>query len=247
MEHIEDWQGVLEMARYTDEERGVMGNTEIITSNDLASHTQGEEEAQRESKVSAASTATSTQGYARYIFWLMFSINVINYIDRWVFSLLLPLIQTDRTFCQAGSHAHYCINDFQTGLLSSSFILIYAVGALPLGLLADRIKRKNVIAAGVALWSAATLITAFVSSFWGLLLTRTWLGFGEASYNPAGTSLLSSYFPGKRRAQIMSRWAAGALVGFAVGIILGGLVAQLTQNWRLAFFFMGLQDYSWLS
>ncbi|HLW02158.1 MAG TPA: MFS transporter [Ktedonobacterales bacterium] len=227
------------MARYTDEETGVLGNTEITTSSNLTECAQSTAGAEQDSEVSTSTTWAFTSGYARYIFWLMFSINVVNYIDRWVFSLLLPLIQTDRSFCQPGSHAHFCINDFQTGLLSSSFILIYAVGALPLGLLADRIKRKNVIAAGVALWSAATLITAFVHSFFGLLATRTWLGFGEASYNPAGTSLLSSYFPGKRRAQIMSRWAAGALVGFAVGIIIGGLVAQLTQNWRLAFFFIG--------
>jgi MFS family permease len=227
------------MARYTDEESGLLENANIMTSTNLTSQTRNEAELQKGNEDSAAHAQTFTPAYARYIFWLMFSINMVNYIDRWVFSLLLPLIQTDRSFCQPGDHAHFCINDFQTGLLSSSFILIYAFGALPLGLLADRIKRKNVIAAGVALWSAATLITGFVHSFFGLLVTRTWLGFGEASYNPAGTSLLSSYFPGKRRAQIMSRWAAGALVGFAVGIIVGGLVAQLTQNWRLAFFFIG--------
>jgi MFS family permease len=227
------------MARRMDDNIEVMGKREATQSDDLATYNQAAGEAQPENAASASNAWSYTRSYANYIFWLMFCINVINYVDRWVFGLLLPFIQTDKTFCQPGSHAHFCINDFQTGLLSSSFILIYAVGALPLGLLADRIKRKDVIAVGVALWSAATLITAFVHSFLGLLVTRTWLGFGEASYTPAGTSLLSSYFPGKRRAQILSRWAAGALVGFAVGIIVGGLVAQLTQNWRLAFFFIG--------
>lgn len=226
------------MAWHTDEDIEVMRNIET-TKAPLAPRAQAEGKGQAESGVSASTTLSITRGYASYVFWLMFCINVINYIDRWVFGLLLPLIQTDRTFCVPGSHAEFCINDFQTGLLSSSFILIYAVGALPLGILADHIKRKNVIAVGVALWSAATLITAFVHTFFGLLLTRTWLGLGEASYTPAGTSLLSSYFPGKRRAQILSRWATGALVGFAVGIIIGGLVAQLTHSWRMAFFFIG--------
>lgn len=207
-------------------------------SHNQASGCQAEGVIQPSNMAGASDTWTLTRSYARNIFWLMFCINMMNYVDRWVFSLLLPLIQTDKTFCRHGIHT-FCINDFQTGLLSSSFILIYAVGALPLGLLADRIKRKDVIAAGVTLWSAATLLTAFVHSFFGLLATRAWLGIGEASYTPAGTSLLSSYFPGKRRAQILSRWAAGALVGFAVGIIIGGLVAQITHNWRLAFLFIG--------
>lgn len=227
------------MARYADEDIEVIGNLETTLNSDQDTLNQGEQEAPPEQRGKTSNVWAYTPGYARYIFWLMFSINVVNYVDRWVFGLLLPLIQTDRTFCQPGSTAHFCINDFQTGLLSSSFILIYAVGALPLGLLADRIKRKNVIAVGVALWSVATILTALVTSFFGLLVTRTWLGLGEASYTPAGTSLLSSYFPGKRRAQVLSRWAAGSLVGFAVGIIVGGLVAQLTQNWRLAFFFIG--------
>ncbi len=195
--------------------------------------------AQVDTGASAEHSWLVSRSYANYIFWLMFCINLMNYLDRWVFSLLLPLIQTDRTFCHHGSHAIYCINDFQTGLLGSSFLLIYAIGALPLGMLADRIKRKDVIAAGVALWSTATVLTAFVHSFFGLLMTRAWLGIGEASYSPAGISLLSSYFPGKRRAQILSRWASGALAGFALGVVFGGAIAQFTHNWRLAFLFTG--------
>jgi MFS family permease len=176
---------------------------------------------------------------ASTFFWLLYGINVFDYVDRWVFSLLLPLIQTDPTFCTPGHPEHYCINDFQTGLLGSGFLLIYALGTLPLGMLADRLKRKDIIAAGVALWSAATFVTALVQSFWGLLLTRACLGIGEASYGPAGVSLLSSAFPGKARAKILSRWATGALAGFALGVVVGGTVAEATHNWRLAFFFTG--------
>jgi MFS family permease len=192
-----------------------------------------------EANVPNTASRLATQRYATYIFWLMFGINLMNYLDRWVFSLVLRLIQVDPKFCEPGHPQQFCINDFQTGLLGSSFILIYALGALPLGVLADRIKRKDVIAAGVALWSLATVLTAFATSFVGLLATRALLGVGEASYNPAGISLLSSYFPRERRAQVLSRWGAGALVGFALGIIIGSLVAQLTGNWRLAFLFTG--------
>ena len=203
-------------------------NTEAITPQNTS-----------EAEVKTPAAWSPTRQYAQYIFWLMFGINLMNYLDRWVFSLVLSLIQKDQTFCEPGVHAQFCINDFQTGLLGSSFLFVYALGALPLGVLADRIKRKDVIAAGVALWSAATALTAFARSFFTLLLTRALLGIGEASYNPAGISLLSSYFPRERRAQVLSRWGAGALVGFALGIIVGSLVAQLTGQWRLAFLFTG--------
>jgi MFS family permease len=225
------------MARHTDEGLAIgQESWEIPHGDQEAQASPGLPEDQ---DTTSAGAWSPSPGYATYIFWLMFGINLMNYLDRWVFSLLLPFIQTDRVFCAPGSHLRYCINDFQTGLLGSAFLLIYAIGALPIGVLADRVKRKDVIAVGVALWSAATVLTAFVHSFFGLLMTRAWLGIGEASYTPAGISLLSSYFPGKRRAQILSRWAAGALVGFALGIVCGGFIAYKTHNWRLAFIFTG--------
>ena len=233
------WQLGAAHGRHTDEGLAVGREDQEMLSDDLEIP-QPSAQAQPESTTSAAEGDwVPSPGYANYIFWLMFCINLINYMDRWVFSLLTPLIQTDRVFCAPHSQAHYCINDFQTGLLGSCFLLVYAIGALPLGVIADRMKRKNVIAAGVALWSAATMLTAFVHGFFGLLMTRAWLGIGEASYNPAGISLLSSYFPGKRRAQILSRWAAGALAGFALGVVVGGAVAYMTHRWRLAFIFTG--------
>ncbi len=227
------------MARHTDEGLAVGRESGEISRSDQEQQPQAAPNQPEGEAGTSTGGWSPSPGYASYIFWLMFGINLMNYLDRWVFSLLLPYIQVDRVFCSPGSHAHYCINDFQTGILGSSFLLIYAIGALPIGVLADRVKRKNVIAAGVALWSVATALTAFVHGFFGLLMTRAWLGIGEASYTPAGISLLSSYFPGKRRAQILSRWAAGALVGFALGIIVGGFIAYKTHNWRLAFIFTG--------
>jgi MFS family permease len=227
------------MAGHTDEGLAVGGEDQATFTGHLERAVSSAQTRPENTTSAADGDWSPSPGYANYVFWLMFCINLINYVDRWVFSLLTPLIQTDRVFCAPHSQAHYCINDFQTGLLGSCFLLVYAVGALPLGVLADRMKRKNVIAAGVAVWSAATMLTAFVGGFFSLLLTRALLGIGEASYNPAGISLLSSYFPGKRRAQILSRWAAGALAGFAVGVVVGGAIGYMTHQWRLAFLFAG--------
>ena len=58
------------------------------------------------------------------------------------------------------------LSDFQIGLLgSSSFLVVYTIFALPLGLLADRVSRKVIVSAGVAIWSIATIFTGLANNF----------------------------------------------------------------------------------
>jgi MFS transporter, Spinster family, sphingosine-1-phosphate transporter len=162
--------------------------------------------------------------YAWYVLALMFGINFLNYMDRWVGSAVAPLIQTE-----------FNLSDFNIGLLGSAFTLVYALAALPFGLWADRGVRRTVIGAGVAIWSAATLITGLTSNFLQLFITRAVLGIGEASYYPAATSLLGDLFRREQRGRVMSIWSAGTAFGIAAGFAGGGLLAA-RFGWRPAFF-----------
>ena len=155
----------------------------------------------------------------------MVGINFLNYMDRWVASAASPLIQKE-----------FHLSDTLVGLLGSAFLLVYAFAAIPFGYWADRGVRKTVVAAGVAIWSLATLVTGFSRNFAQLFLSRAVLGIGEASYYPAGTSLLSDYFPKEQRGRVMSIWGAGSTVGIAVGFAGGGFIAE-KFGWRSAFFF----------
>ena len=162
--------------------------------------------------------------YAMQVLALMFGINFLNYMDRWVGSAVAPLIQTE-----------FGLSDFNVGLLGSAFTLVYALAALPFGLWADRGARRVVIGAGVALWSVATLVTGLTSNFLQLFTTRAVLGIGEASYYPAATSLLGDFFPRKVRGRIMAIWSVGSAFGIAAGFAGGGLIAA-RFGWRPAFF-----------
>jgi len=165
--------------------------------------------------------------YAAYVFWLMFVINFLNYLDRWIFTGLSPIIQQDLK-----------IDEFRLGILGSAFLLIYTVVALPLGFLADRRSRKGIVGAGVAVWSLATVFTGLVTNFATLLGVRAVLGIGEGSYYPAGTPMLAAQYPPARRASVLSRWSVGALLGAAVGFLIAGFFSG--DNWRTAFFFTGV-------
>lgn len=155
----------------------------------------------------------------------MVGINFLNYMDRYVAAVAAPLIK-----------AEFNLSDALLGLLASAFLIVYALAALPFGYWADRGVRKTVIGIGVTIWSLATLFTGFSRNFFQLFLSRAVLGIGEASYYPAGTSLISDYFPKSERGRVMSIWGAGSTIGIAVGFAGGGYIAE-KFGWRNAFFF----------
>jgi MFS transporter, Spinster family, sphingosine-1-phosphate transporter len=179
--------------------------------------------ARRSSRLDA-STVAGVPRYAVYVLGLMVATNCLNYVDRWVGSAVAPLIQ-----------AELHLSDFGLGLLGSTFTLVYALGALPFGLWADRGARRVVIGTGVAVWSTATLLSGLASGLAQLVATRALLGLGEGGYYPAGTSLLGDYVPRALRGRAMSIWGAGAAVGIALGFAGGGLLAA-SSGWRAAFF-----------
>lgn len=166
--------------------------------------------------------------YASTVFWVMFAINLFNYLDRYILPAALSKIQNE-----------FHLSDTQAGALSTAFLLVYSIAALPLSIWADRGVRKNVIAVCVGIWSVATLLSGLAVGFGTLFLSRALVGIGEAGYYPAGTSLLSDYFPRSMRARVMSRWGAGSLVGLAIGFSAGGIIAG-SLGWRVAFFVAAL-------
>jgi sugar phosphate permease len=105
--------------------------------------------------------------------------------------------------------------------------------------MADRISRKTVVAAGVAVWSIASFATGLAANAASMLGIRAFLGIGEGSYYPSGTPMLAAYYPPARRPAIFGRWTVGALVGAAVGFLVAGFFAT-GESWRNAFYFTGV-------
>ena len=169
-----------------------------------------------------------TRGQARFAFTILFVINALNYADRYVLSAILPSIKHD-----------FNMSDFQGGLLISSFLIVYAVATLPLGVWADRGIRKNIVAVCVGIWSLATALAGFTQNLWQLFSMRSVLGIGEAGYAPASLSLLGDFFSKARRGRVLSFWSIGTLVGAAIGVALGGRIAD-TLGWRWAFYIVGI-------
>src|SRR5205823_9791515 len=121
----------------------------------------------------------------------------------------------------------------------SAFLIVYALSALPLGVWADRSIRKNIVAVCVGIWSVATAIAGFAQNIVQLFTMRAFLGIGEAGYGPASISLLGDFFSRTKRGRVLSFWSIGTLLGAAIGVALGGRIAD-TLGWRWAFYIVGI-------
>jgi MFS family permease len=154
---------------------------------------------------------------------LLLFINLFNYVDRQVLAAVVPLIQSD---LHATSEA--------MGWTATAFLVSYMILAPVFGFLADRVSRWLLVAVGVAIWSLASGATGLAATMTALILTRCFVGVGEAAYGPVAPSLLSDLYPVGQRGRILAWFYAAIPVGSALGYILGGAVAS-ALSWRWAF------------
>lgn len=126
------------------------------------------------------------------------------------------------------------IGNTRIGLLSSVALLVGALFVIPVGVLVDRFRRIPILSVSILLWSAASLLSAFATSYSMLLFTRLALGAVTATAGPAIASLTGDYFPARERGRIYSYILAGEAAGTALGFIVSGSIANLT-SWRGAF------------
>lgn len=164
---------------------------------------------------------------------VLFSMNLLNYVDRYVFNVLGEAMSGELKF-----------DDFWFGILSSSFMVVYTLVSPAMGYLGDRYNRPRLLAFGVGLWSLATVGTAFAGKIFGLnfaemFFWRALLGVGEASYGIIAPTLLSDLFRPKVRGRVISLFFLALPFGGALGYLLGGWIGH-HLGWRAAFLVVGL-------
>ena len=155
-------------------------------------------------------------------------VNLLNYLDRYVVSGIVPDLKAPPLG----------LSDSQIGLLTTAFMLVYMVAAPIFGALGDRGSRTRPIAAGVFLWSIATLVSGFATSYAHLLGARAIVGIGEAAYVSIAPALLADSFSRTQRGRVLSVFNMAIPVGAALGYIVGGLMSH-HFSWRAAFFVAG--------
>jgi MFS family permease len=149
-------------------------------------------------------------------------INILNFYDRQVAGAVVEPIRKE-----------FLLSDTQIGLLNTLSLILYGLVGLPLGLLADRVSRKKLLAAGIVFWAAFTAASRWVNSYSFLLITRLGVGVGEATAAPTATSWIGDLFPAERRSKPLALFMLGVPVGGALSFFFTGPIA-LRYGWRAA-------------
>jgi len=165
----------------------------------------------------------------------------LSYIDRTILSLLVGPIRSDLN-----------ISDTQFSLLHGlAFACFYTVMGIPIGWLADRGTRRNIVAAGIAAWSLATAACGLARGFWQLFLARVMVGVGEAALSPAAYSMIADLFPRERVGRALGVYSSGVFIGIGASFLIGGaaiawvsasplFAAVPYEPWQITFFLVGL-------
>jgi MFS family permease len=195
-------------------------------------------------KAEQETTAQSGLGYAWYVVLALTAIYMLSYMDRQILSLLVGPIKRDLG-----------ISDTRVGLLQGlAFALFYTLMGLPLGRMVDTRNRRNLIAAGVVVWSIFTALCSLARSFWMLFLGRMGVGVGEATLSPAAYSLIADYFPAQKLGVAISVYYMGVFLGASLSfLVVGTLVDMLARtpvltvpllgtmaSWRVSFLLVGI-------
>lgn len=157
-------------------------------------------------------------------FALLFALNLLNFIDRYILPGAQPLIQGEL-------HA----TDQQMGALTTALFVTYMLIAPLTGWLGDRYRRKPLIVAGAVIWSLATLATAWVHSYWTLYFRHALVGVGEATFTIFAPAVIADFYPERERNRILSIFYTAIPVGAALGYLAGGELGSL-WGWREPFF-----------
>ncbi len=182
------------------------------------------------SNASAVAVAPTGSGSRAWIVLsLLCGVYVLNFLDRSLLAILAKPIEDT---------LH--ISDGQLGLLSGLyFALFYCFIAIPIGWLADRSNRVNVLSLACAIWSAATACCGLAANYGQLVLARMAVGVGEAGGVPPSYALITDFFAPGRRGMALGIYNLGPAIGTAVGIAFGASIAA-AFNWHDAFIAIGV-------
>jgi ACS family hexuronate transporter-like MFS transporter len=169
-----------------------------------------------------------------WVLGLLFFATTINYLDRIVFSVLIPVIRQD---------LH--IDDQMYGYLTSSFTLAYTVGFLIAGGLIDRYGTRIGYAVSVTLWSIAAALHAAAGSAFSLAVWRGVLGFAEAGNFPAAIKATAEWFPKRDRAFATGLFNSGTNIASVVGPPLFVWMTAM-YGWRGCFIITASIGFVWL-
>jgi MFS family permease len=172
--------------------------------------------------------------YRWFVIFLLFTITMVNYVDRAAISYAIPLVERDLG-----------LSPEQAGAVLGAFGLGYALTTLLGGFAVDRYGARAVLTRAALLWSLAIGTTALASGLAVLYAARVLLGVSEGPNFPALAGAVSHWLSPRERATALGN----ALLAVPLALAAAGpiVTALLTSfGWRAAFVVLFLLSLAWV-
>ena len=166
---------------------------------------------------------SATAGAAVGPLVVLFALNLVDELDRVAFSVLSPEIRDDLGLSDSGIVAVASVAGV-TALLA----------ALPIGVLADRVRRVRLAGVGAAAWGGFTVLTALSPVVWMLVLARMGASVGRIVNEPVHASLLSDYYPPATHPKVFALHRLANPVGLGSALLIGVLASFFDWRWVFA-------------
>jgi EmrB/QacA subfamily drug resistance transporter len=122
--------------------------------------------------------------------------------------------------------------------LVTAYLMMSGGGLLLGGRIADLLSRRTVFLTGLALFTAASLLSGFADTGGQLVVTRAVQGLSAALLTPSALSLITTTYAGAQRKTALALWGAVGSLGVAAGVLLGGAITTWT-SWQFIFWVNG--------
>ncbi|HEV3295304.1 MAG TPA: MFS transporter [Streptosporangiaceae bacterium] len=113
----------------------------------------------------------------------------------------------------------------------NAYTIVFAAVLVPAGRWADRIGRRRVLLAGLAVFSVGSLLCGLAPGVAALIAARVAQAVGAGLMVPASLSLLLAAVPAAGRAKALGTWSALGALGAALGPVIGGSLVQVSWRW----------------
>jgi MFS family permease len=145
----------------------------------------------------------------------------LAFVDRAIVGLMMQEISQDLQISRATTSL----------LVGTGFAVVFSIAGIVATLLLSHIQPRLVIAAGVVVWSLATIACAIATTPTGFLIARMGVGIGEAALVPMAYAWISLRSPKQRIGLAMAVFTMGVSLGNGLALSLGGQALQwLSQH-----------------
>src|SRR5215831_3112459 len=165
---------------------------------------------------------------------LLFLFMLINFADKVVVGLAAQPIMADLK-----------LTPEQFGLIGSSFFFLFAISAVIVGFITNRVQTRHTLLVMAIIWSLVQFPMLGTVSLEVLIACRVVLGAGEGPAAPVATHAMYKWFPDSLRGLPTAIIAQGSAFGVIVAVPLLTLIIK-NYSWHWAFGALGIAGFIWV-